>query len=205
MMKVSLHPLKFSLVAERATRLKNDVPKRIVGFCGSCVRLGAIGVVQACRQVVGLATVMDVVAMRRTNSSCYKHKTTIIMSTPRMVGRVYIRTSNLISRPTNPARWVTLAGRSSNLSSSIRVSELSFPARHPVRAYSAAVTAEETAKDLSQLSVDELASGEEEKRELKENQHKRPWHREGVDHAPVRRERSAGAMTKGEMVRLSCR
>ena len=32
----------------------------------------------------------------------------------------------------------------------------------------------------------------------KERQKERPWHREGVDEAPVARNRSAGAMTKGK-------
>jgi hypothetical protein len=34
--------------------------------------------------------------------------------------------------------------------------------------------------------------------EDQEKQQRAPWHRQGVDVAPVRRQRSAGAMTKGE-------
>ena len=62
------------------------------------------------------------------------------------------------------------------------------------------VSAEATARELSQQSVDELAEGVDEDNvaQAKDKQHKRPWMREGVDHAPVRRQRSAGAMTKGE-------
>ena len=62
------------------------------------------------------------------------------------------------------------------------------------------VSAEATARELSQQSVDELAEDVDDNQveEAKEKQHKRPWMREGVDHAPVRRQRSAGAMTKGK-------
>lgn len=62
------------------------------------------------------------------------------------------------------------------------------------------VSAEATARELSQQSVDELAEGVDEDNvaQAKDKQHKRPWMREGVDHAPVRRQRSAGAMTKGK-------
>ena len=70
---------------------------------------------------------------------------------------------------------------------------------HVLQTYRAA-SAEATARELSQQSVDELAEedvGEEQVEEAKEKQHQRPWMREGVDHAPVRRQRSAGAMTKG--------
>ncbi len=65
-----------------------------------------------------------------------------------------------------------------------------------------AVSAEATARELSQQSVDELAEDVDEDNvaEAKDKQHKRPWMREGVDHAPVRRQRSAGAMTKGKLL-----
>lgn len=39
---------------------------------------------------------------------------------------------------------------------------------------------------------------EEKLGEAEEKQARTPWHREGADQAPVRRMRSAGAMTKGE-------
>ena len=35
-----------------------------------------------------------------------------------------------------------------------------------------------------------------------EKQREAPWHREGVDESPVRKQRSAGAMTKGEQIIL---
>lgn len=60
------------------------------------------------------------------------------------------------------------------------------------------VSHEQTAKDLNQQGVDEALSdfdhavGEE-----KEKQTRAPWHRQGADTPPVRRQRSAGAMTKG--------
>ena len=56
-------------------------------------------------------------------------------------------------------------------------------------------SASSTAEQLSQQSVDEELS--DYAAEQKEKQHQRPWHREGVDHSPVRKQRSAGAMTKG--------
>ena len=65
---------------------------------------------------------------------------------------------------------------------------------------SRAASAETTAKELSQQSVDELEDGVAEDDSItqaKEKQHQRPWMREGADHSPVRRQRSAGAMTKG--------
>jgi hypothetical protein len=65
------------------------------------------------------------------------------------------------------------------------------------------LSGEETARELSQQAVDEEMSdynGQVAKE--KEAQQRRPWHREGVDHAPVRRQRSAGAMTKGVCVRI---
>jgi hypothetical protein len=61
------------------------------------------------------------------------------------------------------------------------------------------VSAEATARELSQQSVDEHLQDhtQDDIEELKQKQHERPWHHEGVDTAPVRRQRSAGAMTKG--------
>lgn len=61
------------------------------------------------------------------------------------------------------------------------------------------ISHEQAAKDLNQRGVDEALSdfdtaiGEE-----KEKQVRAPWHRQGADIPPVRRQRSAGAMTKGE-------
>jgi len=63
------------------------------------------------------------------------------------------------------------------------------------------ISGEQTARDLSQQGVDEqlsefntphakAAAGEE-------PQTRAPWHREGHDQPPVRRQRSAGAMVKG--------
>jgi calcium uniporter protein, mitochondrial len=62
------------------------------------------------------------------------------------------------------------------------------------------VSAEATARELSQQSVDEQLQDHAQNNieELKEKQHERPWHHDGVDTAPVRRQRSAGAMTKGK-------
>jgi hypothetical protein len=60
------------------------------------------------------------------------------------------------------------------------------------------ISHEQAAKDLNQRGVDEALSdfdtavGQE-----KEKQIRAPWHRQGADLPPVRRQRSAGAMTKG--------
>ena len=60
------------------------------------------------------------------------------------------------------------------------------------------VSYEQKAKDLNQQGVDEaLSEFDTAVAEDKEKQQRAPWHREGVDEAPVRKQRSAGAMTKG--------
>ena len=64
------------------------------------------------------------------------------------------------------------------------------------------ISAEAKAQDLSQQSVDEeLSEYDQQISEEKGKQAERPWHREGADQPPVRRQRSAGAMTKGEHLR----
>ena len=63
-------------------------------------------------------------------------------------------------------------------------------------------SAEAKARDLSQQSIDEeLSEYDQQVSEEKGKQAERPWHREGADQPPVRRQRSAGAMTKGEYLR----
>ena len=60
------------------------------------------------------------------------------------------------------------------------------------------VSYEQKAKDLNQQGVDEaLSEFETAVADDQEKQQRAPWHREGVDEPPVRRQRSAGAMTKG--------
>ena len=57
---------------------------------------------------------------------------------------------------------------------------------------------QETAKSLNQKGLDEQESQiENGMSEEKEKQVRTPWHREGSSVPPVRRLRSAGAMTKG--------
>ena len=46
-------------------------------------------------------------------------------------------------------------------------------------------------------TADEMEEYNSEVEHYKQRQQERPWHREGVDSPPVRRQRSAGAMTKG--------
>lgn len=60
------------------------------------------------------------------------------------------------------------------------------------------ISYEQKAKALNQQGVDEaLSDFDDVVAEEKDKQHRAPWHREGVDVPPVRRQRSAGAMTKG--------
>jgi hypothetical protein len=54
------------------------------------------------------------------------------------------------------------------------------------------------ARDLNQKALDDQESQLEDAIEQeKTKQVRAPWHREGTDQAPVKRQRSAGAMTKG--------
>jgi len=60
----------------------------------------------------------------------------------------------------------------------------------------------QAAKDLNQKGLDKQVDGFNNQLdnaigEAKELQTRTPWHREGVDQPPVKRARSAGAMTKG--------
>jgi calcium uniporter protein, mitochondrial len=64
---------------------------------------------------------------------------------------------------------------------------------------SSASSADARARDLHEkATADEMAEFDGELEHHKERQKYRPWHREGADQPPVRRQRSAGAMTKGE-------
>jgi hypothetical protein len=59
------------------------------------------------------------------------------------------------------------------------------------------------AKDLNQQGIDkELSKFDRDIKEAKDKQERAPWHREGADQAPVSRQRSAGAMTKGSRLQL---
>jgi hypothetical protein len=92
----------------------------------------------------------------------------------------------------------TYTRRNLLLCTSLRFPEARAP-RLPVFQACRLVSAEATARDLSQRGVDEALQDydEEPAAEARDKQHQRPWMREGADHAPVRRQRSAGAMTKG--------
>lgn len=60
-------------------------------------------------------------------------------------------------------------------------------------------SSQEKAKALNQQGIDSQLSDYDAKiHEQKEKQRATPWHREGSEDPPVRRQRSAGAMTKGE-------
>ncbi len=64
------------------------------------------------------------------------------------------------------------------------------------------ISSEQKARDLNQQGVDEaLSDFDSAVAEDKEKQVRTPWHRQGVDEPPVRKQRSAGAMTKGEELR----
>jgi hypothetical protein len=68
----------------------------------------------------------------------------------------------------------------------------------PVRYVSSA----QKARDLNQQGIDEQESSlDSALSEEREKQARTPWHREGADEPPVRRQRSAGAMTKGRIPR----
>jgi calcium uniporter protein, mitochondrial len=61
------------------------------------------------------------------------------------------------------------------------------------------ITSEARAKDLhDKATADELSDLNDVVDHQKDRQRERPWHREGADEPPVRRQRSAGAMTKGK-------
>jgi hypothetical protein len=63
---------------------------------------------------------------------------------------------------------------------------------------SRSITYAQRAKDLNQQGIDDqLSDYDTAIADEKEKQTKAPWHREGADTPPVRRQRSAGAMTKG--------
>jgi hypothetical protein len=72
----------------------------------------------------------------------------------------------------------------------------------PVRYVSSA----QKARDLNQQGIDEQESSlDSALSEEREKQARTPWHREGADEPPVRRQRSAGAMTKGRILRQAIR
>ena len=55
-----------------------------------------------------------------------------------------------------------------------------------------------SARALNQKGIDEqVAAFDDAIEEEREKQVRAPWHREGTDQPPVKRQRSAGAMTKG--------
>ena len=55
------------------------------------------------------------------------------------------------------------------------------------------------ARDLHEkATADEMEDYSSDVEHHKQRQQERPWHREGADVPPVRRPRSAGAMTKGD-------
>jgi calcium uniporter protein, mitochondrial len=63
---------------------------------------------------------------------------------------------------------------------------------------SRSITYAQKAKDLNQQGIDDqLSDYDTAIADEKEKRIKAPWHREGADTPPVRRQRSAGAMTKG--------
>jgi hypothetical protein len=60
------------------------------------------------------------------------------------------------------------------------------------------VSSAQKARDLNQQGIDDQESSlDNALSEEREKQARTPWHREGADKPPVRRQRSAGAMTKG--------
>lgn len=87
----------------------------------------------------------------------------------------------------------------------------SRPTSIPARYLSSSITFRSKEEGGSKLAKDLNKKGQEEEESKikkgqldeaignsKELQARTPWHREGSDQAPVKRNRSAGAMTKGE-------
>ena len=61
------------------------------------------------------------------------------------------------------------------------------------------VTSAQKARDLNQQGIDDQVSAfDEALKQETDKQHRTPWHREGAQEPPVRRQRSASAMTKGD-------
>lgn len=65
---------------------------------------------------------------------------------------------------------------------------------HSVRS----ISGQQKARDLNQQGIDEaLSEFDNAVAQEHEKQERTPWHRQGAEEPPVRRQRSAGAMTKG--------
>ncbi|KAI1620343.1 hypothetical protein EDD37DRAFT_569603 [Exophiala viscosa] len=64
------------------------------------------------------------------------------------------------------------------------------------------ISGEQKAKDLNQQGIDEALSDFDTAiaTEANEKQIRAPWHRQGAEEPPVRKQRSAGAMTKGKLL-----
>lgn len=85
---------------------------------------------------------------------------------------------------------------------SVSGSTFTFPLSH-IRGY-ADLSYAQAAKDLNQKGLDDQESQFSDAiAQEKEKQTRTPWHREGSEVPPVRRDRSAGAMTKGKSVPAS--
>jgi hypothetical protein len=91
-------------------------------------------------------------------------------------------------------------------------SPTSVISRYPIRTFSISSSRwkedyASQAKALNQKSLDEHEDGFNKQidnaiGQAEELQARTPWHREGSDRPPVKRERSAGAMTKGTSIPL---
>ncbi|KAL2441870.1 hypothetical protein ABEF95_016763 [Exophiala dermatitidis] len=68
---------------------------------------------------------------------------------------------------------------------------------HSVRS----ISGQQKARDLNQQGIDEaLSEFDNAVAQEHEKQERTPWHRQGAEEPPVRRQRSAGAMTKGKLL-----
>ena len=66
------------------------------------------------------------------------------------------------------------------------------------------ISSQQKAKDLNQQGIDEqMSEFDDAIAEEREKQIRAPWQREGADTPPVKRQRSAGAMTKGRWTFLA--
>lgn len=77
----------------------------------------------------------------------------------------------------------------------------SFPTSRTTWSQARYSSSKATAQSLHEkATADEMEEYNSEIEHYKQRQQERPWHREGVDSPPVRRQRSAGAMTKGKLL-----
>jgi hypothetical protein len=108
------------------------------------------------------------------------------------------RPPTLLLRSSTPILSACRVGSGPGLYTPGQISVLQFQHRRFGTHQSLANDAQQRAQNLNQKGVDQAESQIEDAiGQEKEKQARTPWHREGSDVPPVKRLRSAGAMTKG--------